>query len=242
MAYCPKCGVELDSYIQNCPLCNFLIPDIGEEEYFDEKLGTDKYPNAIVRYRKDYRVIKNKIFFTSLLIIISTIIILAVIKTIYHASTIYVNYGLIIIIALLFYMFFSFGYLKFRYNSLGFILTTLFLTYSIDYQNGNLEWFLNYALPISIIFYIDISIFRILNKISKKKNQFVYVPTISLLFVSILCIGIDGVISINIKQNISLSWSIIVSVCAALIALILLGTYHGLSDEKKAWLKKKLHV
>lgn len=242
MAYCPKCGVELDASIQNCPLCSFPIPDLGEREKAEANQMTNKYPNAIIRNRKDYRIIKNNIFFASLLIVISAIIILGIIKTIYPMSTTLVNYGLIIIIALLFYIFFTFGYLKFRYNSIGFVLTTLFLTYSIDYQNGELEWFITYALPIVIILYIDITIFRILSKTSQKKNQFVYVPTLSLLFISILCLGIDGVISINLKARLSFSWSIIVFICAVIIGLVFLGTYHGLSNESKAWLKKKLHV
>lgn len=241
MAYCPKCGVELDSYIKNCPLCEFPVPDIGEDMGLEGK-GTHKYPNAISTYRRDYRVIKNKIFFSFVLIVISTIIILAVLKLVYPASTHIANYVLIIIIAILFYMFFFFSYLKSAYSVIGILLTTVFLTYAIDYQVGTIGWAYSYALPIVAILYVDITIFRVLYKVSKHKNQFIYVPSVCLLFISILCVGIDTVISRNIKGNIHLSWSLIVLICGGAIAFTVLGIYHGLPEKSKAWLKRKLHV
>lgn len=242
MAYCPKCGVELDSYIKHCPLCDFPIPDIGEADSTLEGKGTHKYPNAINTYRRDYRVIKNKIFFSFVLVVISSIIILAVIKLVYPASARLATYVLIIIIAVLFYMFFLFSYLKPAYSVIGILLTTIFLTYAIDYQVGMIDWAYTYSLPIVAILYFDITIFRALYKVSKHKNQFIYVPSVCLLFISILCMGIDGVISKNIYGYIQLTWSWIVLICGGAIAFTLLGIYHGLPEGIKTWLKRKLHV
>ncbi|PKM51141.1 MAG: hypothetical protein CVV02_08305 [Firmicutes bacterium HGW-Firmicutes-7] len=243
MAYCPKCGVELDSYIKNCPLCEFPIPDIGEDDAAElEGKGTHKYPNAISTYRRDYRVIKNKIFFSFVLVVISSIIILAVLKLVYPVSALLSNYVIIIIIAALFYLFFLFSYLKPAYNVIGILLTTIFLTYAIDYQVGDIGWSYTYALPIVGILYFDITIFRALYKVSKHRNQFIYVPSVCLLFISILCVGIDAVISTNIGGRIHLSWSIIVLICCGVIIFTLLSIYHGLPDKSKAWLKRKLHV
>lgn len=242
MAYCPKCGVELDAYVKNCPLCEFPIPDIGENPELKELEGLHKYPNAINTYRRDYRIIKNKVFFSVLLIVISSIIILSVLKLIYPASTQIANYVVIIVIAFLLYLFFGFLYLKPAYNVIGILLTTIFLTYSIDYQVGEVDWSFTYALPIIIILYLDITIFRFFYKISKHKNQFIYLPTVCLLFTSILCVGIDGVVTYNLHGRVYLSWSIIVLICGGTMAFTLLGIYHGLPDKSKAWLKRKLHV
>lgn len=242
MAYCPKCGVELDAYIKNCPLCEFPIPDTGEEFDLSEDGGTHKYPNAINTYRKDYRVIKNKIFFSVLLIAICSILILSVLKLIYPASTHIVNYLVIIVIALLLYLFFSFLYLKPTYNVIGFLLTTIFLTYSIDYQRGSVDWSFTYALPIIIVLYLDITLFRFLYKVSKHKNQFIYLPSVCLLFASILCVGIDAIVTYNLYQKIHLTWSLIVLISSGAIAISLLGIYHGLPEKSRAWLKRKLHV
>lgn len=242
MAYCPRCGVELDPYIKNCPLCEFPIPDIGEEYENEILKEMQRYPNAINTYRRDYRMIKNKIFFSVLLIVVSSIIILNVLKVIYPVSTQIVNYLLIIIIAFLMYLFFGFSYLKTAYNVIGMLMTTFFLTYAIDYQKGNVDWSYTYALPIIIILYLDITLFRLLYKVSKHKNQFIYLPTVCLLFAGILCVGIDGVITYNLIGNVHLTWSIIVLISGAAMAFTLLGIYHGLPAKSKAWLKRKLHV
>ncbi len=242
MAYCPKCGVELEKYIENCPLCKFEIPNVGDPHYFFETESTKKYPNAINIYKKDNMVIKNKIFFSFIVVVISATIILAVLKLIYPGSIVIVNYALIAFIGLLFYMFFSFGYLKPFFNLLGLTLTSLFVTYAIDYQFKDLEWFLDYSMPIIIILYADISVFLLLSKMSRNKNKFVYVPTVSLLFLSILTMGIDAVITRRIEGDIHLSWSLIVLICSGAIAFILLGVYHGVPEKTKTWLKRKLHV
>lgn len=242
MAYCPKCGVELDAHIKNCPLCEFPIPDIGEDTDLDDGNSTHKYPNAINTYRRDYRIIKNKIFFTVLLIVISSIIILSVLKTIYPASTQIANYLVIILVAFLLYLFFGFLYLKPTYTVIGILLTTIFLTYSIDYQAGKVDWSFSYALPIIIVLYLDITIFRLLYKVSKHKNQFIYLPSVCLLFISILCVGIDGIVTYNLYGIIHLTWSLIILICGAGMAFTLLGIYHGLPEKSKAWLKRKLHV
>lgn len=241
MAYCPKCGVELERYIENCPLCEFPIPNIGDPHYFFEDDATKKYPHAINIYKKDHMVIKNKIFFSFIVVVISAIIILAVLKLIYPSSVIIANYALIGFIGILFYMFFSFGYLKPFFNLLGLTLTTLFITFAIDYQSKS-EWFIHYAMPIILILYADITVFLLLSKMSRNKNKFVYVPTVSLLFLSILTMGIDGVLSMNLKGSFHLSWSLIVLICSGAIAGMFLGIYHGIPEKSKTWLKRKLHV
>lgn len=57
MAYCPKCGVEVDNNVKNCPLCDFPIPDIGEEPK-----GEKRYPLAVNTYPEDHLEKKNQIF------------------------------------------------------------------------------------------------------------------------------------------------------------------------------------
>lgn len=242
MAYCPKCGVELERYIKNCPLCKFQVPDIGDSEYFFEEEATKKYPHAINIYKKDHMVIKNKIFFSFIVVVISAIIILAVLKLVYPGSVIIANYALIAFIGLLFYMFFSFGYLKPFINLLGLAMTTLFIGFAIGYQSKPMEWFYHYFMPIIVILYVDLTVFLLLSKMSRNKNKFVYVPTVSLLFLSILSMGIEGVVSINSEGSISLSWSLIVLICSGAIACVLLGVYHGVPEKSKTWLKRKLHV
>ncbi|MBC7961241.1 MAG: hypothetical protein H7X94_15390 [Vallitaleaceae bacterium] len=242
MAYCPKCGVELDNYIKNCPLCDFPIPNTLDPSSQIEEDALKKYPHAININRKDQMIMKNKIFFSFLVVVISAVIILAILKLIYPHSAIVADYAMLTFIALLFYMFFLFGYLKFGFNLIGLALTTLFITYSIDYQMESVSWFLNFALPIVSVIYVDALIFFFLYKKSRKRNQFVYVPSLSLLFLSILCMGIDGVISHELRGTLRLSWSLIVLISSSAITIILLGVYHGIPEKSKTWLKRKLHV
>lgn len=241
MAYCPKCGVELKNYVKNCPLCKFPIPDINDPDCFFEE-DEKKYPKAINIYKRDNRIIKNKVFFSFLVVVLSAVIILGILKLIYPVSALFADYAIIVFIAMLLYMFFLFGYLKTIFNLLGLTLNTLFMTFAIDYQNKVLEWFPNYALPIILILFGDISLFIFLYKISRNRNQFVYVPTVILLLISLLSIGVDSVVTINMYGGIRLSWSLIVLITGCAISVILLGVYHGVPEKTRAWLKRKLHV
>ncbi len=242
MSYCPKCGVELDGYIKSCPLCSFPIPDLGEEDALDYEGGTHKYPNATTQYKENVQQLKNAVFFSVLLIAISGIVIISILKAVYPESILVANYILMSIIAAILYLFFGLRYLKTTLNVAGILATTMFITYAIDFQIGGLSWSTTIAFPIIAIIFVSWLILRALYKKIKNKNLYIHIPSFILIFSGVLCIGIDFILTYQLKNKLAISWSIIVAICAFCISTALLVTYHGLSEKNKAWLKRKLHV
>lgn len=239
MAYCPKCGVEVEHDVENCPLCDFPIPDINEG--FDPQ--DSKYPQAINTYYEDHLGKKNKAFFSISIIALSMVVILGVIYLVYPWNHVLIKYIVLADISIFALVFFALGYLKPNYNFLGAYLTvvvTCLCVYLIrDSQSG---WFLNYALPIATLVYLDISLFRFILKHTKHKSQFIFLPSNLILFVIVLAIGIDGIISLNVFGALHLTWSLIVTVSGICIIILLQTIYHRIPEKTRIMLKKKMHV
>lgn len=238
MAYCPKCGVEVNDNVKNCPLCDFPIPDIGEE-ISDEK----RYPLAVNTYPQDHQEKKNRVFYALEIIVAAIFFITRIVDMIFPLNSVIMQIILFSAIAMALYLLFCFNYLPPFVNVIGCYLTTLLLG-SVIYMivDGSGDWFINYMIPIVTIVFGDILIFGIIYQKNRHRNQFIYVPVFLIAFATLLCLGIDGVISWNLWGNIQFSWSLIVLISGICIIAILMGIYHGIPERTKAYLKKKLHV
>lgn len=239
MAYCPKCGVEVEHDVKNCPLCDFPIPNVDDE--YDPQ--GSKYPQAINTYYEDHLGKKNKAFFSISIIAVSMVIILGVISLIYPWNHMLLKYIGLADISIFAIIFFSMGYLKPNYNFLGAYVTvviTCLCAYLIGgSQNG---WFLNYALPIVSLVYLDISLFRFIFKHTRQKSQLIFIPSNLILFVIVLAIGIDAIISLNFLGTLHLTWSLVVGVSGICIIILLQTIYHRIPEKTRKMLKKKMHV
>lgn len=238
MAYCPKCGVEVDNNVKNCPLCDFPIPDIGEEPK-----GEKRYPLAVNTYPQEHQEKKNRIFYALEIIVAAVFLINMVLYWFIPFNPTITQIIMISSVSLALYLMFCFNYLPVLVNLLGCYFTTLLLG-SIIYVivGGSGDWFVNYAMPIVTILFIDILIFGIIYKKNRHRNQFIYAPVFLIAFSATLCLGIDGVISYNILGHLRFTWSLIVAISGICIIALLMGIYHGVPDRTKAYLKKKLHV
>ncbi len=248
MAYCPKCGVEVDDTVKSCPLCQFPIPDVhafDEQSSYkkDETLEIlKKYPQAYNIYQ-DYRLkVKNQIFFAVLIVFVSAIVIMSMIKFFYPVSEPILRVVLVITISLVFYVFFLFGYLRPFLNITGLFMTTLYLSYALARLSGGQAWFLDYALPLNVLAYISVLSAYYMYKKSKNKRHFGFFPTFIILTIAILCIGIDAVVSMNIHETIRLSWSIIVAVGCLSVAIILRIVTRSLTENMKEVIRRRLHL
>ena len=239
MAYCAKCGVEVEHDVKNCPLCDFPIPDINEENYLQDP----KYPQAINTYDEDHLGKKNKAFFSLTIIAISIMVIIGVIYLVYPWNHVLLKYIALADLTIFAIVFFAMGYLHPNFNFLGAYLTvviTCLLVYLISGSQTN--WFLSYALPISTLVYLDVSLFRFVLKHTRHKSQFIFIPTNLILFVIVLAIGIDGIISLNVLSSLHLTWSLIVAVSGICIIVLLQTIYHRIPEKTRRMLKKKMHV
>ncbi|AWW28107.1 zinc ribbon domain-containing protein [Acetobacterium carbinolicum] len=239
MAYCPKCGVEVEDDVKCCPLCDFPIPDVNEGNYPHDA----KYPQAINTYDEDHLGKKNKAFFSLTIIAISIMVIIGVIYLVYPWNHELLKYIALADLSIFAIVFFAMGYLQPNYNFLGAYITvvvTCLLVFLILGSQSN--WFLSYAFPIATLVYLDISLFRFVLKHTRHKSQFIFIPSNLILFVIVLAIGIDGIISINVLGSIHLTWSLIVAVSGICIIVLLQTIYHRIPEKTRRMLKNKMHV
>ncbi len=237
MPYCPKCGVEVDKKRKTCPLCHFIIPSVNEEEINEKK---ETFPQVENIYIEEFNKRKNIAFYTIEVILISILGIFMIISEIYNVS--FMSYFITSTFALIFYVFFFFNYLKKNWNYFGIFITTILLTYTISRFTESSLWFFKFSLPIILITFIDILFIGFLYNKFKAKNTFVYNPVLFLIFISIISLGIDFIVSLAMNFNRLLSWSLIVCISTLPIALIMLGIHHKTSEKVKESLKKRFHI
>lgn len=240
MPYCPKCGVEVDYKITNCPLCTFPIPDIPDE---NNNIKVSKFPRPENKYYETILKIKNQIFFTLSILIFCAVLILITINSIIDAHPLAINYSIISVVAAWFYIFIFLGYISSLYYSiLGIGIVTMFLTLGIDYVDGRINWFFSYALPVIILALAIIYLFLYLYNRSKLLNKFIFIPSYLFIGISLLSVGLECILDYQAKKSISLSWSLIVFIVLISIAVLLISLYYKLPDIIKEKIKRKLHI
>lgn len=238
MAYCPKCGVEVECDVEKCPLCDFSVPDVGEVCKEEDQ----RYPQAINTYPEDHLEKKNMVFFSIGIITLSILLILLVVNFVYPWSN-YVKLIGLVVVALFAIIYFLLGYLKPWKNFLGIYVSLVVVLFFIyDLTNSQNLWFSHYAFPIISLLYLDVLLFRLVLKYTRKKSEFVFMPTSLISFIIVLALGIDGIISFNLSGSLSLSWSLIVSISGLAIILLLQVIYHRLSEKTLKKIRKKMHV
>ncbi len=249
MPYCPKCGVEVDEIIQQCPLCQFPIPNI--HAYDDVTLNEGekpiellkKYPQAYNIYQ-DYRLkVKNQIFLAVVIVFISAIVIMSLIKFFYPVSAPVLRVVLILTISAVFLIFFSFGYLRTVLNITGIFATFMYLFFSLAKISGG-EWFLRYALPLNILAYINVLLIYYIYKKTQRKKRKKFFPLYSLMMVAILALEVEGVITLDFSNgfSVSWSWSFIVAVGCVFLALILEIVTKRMTENMKEVLRRRFHI
>lgn len=237
MAYCAKCGVEVDDHIRKCPLCGFPIPDIKMEEYNIDDIRN--YPKAENIYREERMKVKNQIFYSILVILFMAVMVFMFVKVRYTFKI--VDYFILSSLSLMAYCFFLFGYLKQSYNIVGTALNTSLLLYFINYLSGG-KWFWRYGIPITVTVTLSLFITIYLYKLNKGKNRFIYIPSAILVFASLICIGVDILVGYNIKNVITISWSAIVTGINGALIMIMLGINYKLPEKVRIEMKKMFHI
>lgn len=234
MAYCAKCGVEVENGVKNCPLCKFPIPDILAEK--EEKRS---YPKAENIYREELQKRKNQIFYSIFVIFAVAFIVFLFIKIKYDFKI--VNYFILSSAFSMIYLFLFFGYIKINFNISLISVTTLCFTWFLNNFTGG-DWFIKYSMPIILMSTLDFYFILYLYRANRFRNKFIYIPVFLLLYTTILCIGINIIIIYIKKRVISVTWAGIVAGVNMAIIFIMLGIYHKMPEKARITLRKKFHI
>ncbi len=233
MSYCVNCGVELETSLTECPLCN--TPVINPKELYETK-KTSPYPKAkgqvdVVK-RKDLAIL------TCIVLVTTSLSCLLLNLFVFSKSpwSLFIIGACIILFVLVFP---AVIYTKLPiYISLLFDGVAVgFYLYMITFNTASDQWFMGLALPIVALVTILVEIFALL----LRSFPISFLTTALYFFAetAFLCMGIELLIDHYLNAPLRLVWSaVVLTVCAVIcMALITLLSRRRLRDA----VRRRLH-
>lgn len=251
MSYCKNCNIEVDSSIEKCPLCQ---SDIQKSNNIEQILDEKQYPEEIIEEEKEEGSEtsgKRKRFVAweavSVLAVVPFIIVLGINMFVEQRFTItWGKYPLTGIV--LAWLLISVPLLFLKRPLLIVVGETLsliaFLALIDFYNNWEIDWYYQLALPIIGIIVLVTSIVVIFS--IKVKNKGVNIAAFVLFGISVICLGLDLVILSYLHSTLTLRWSAYVIIPLTLIGGFLLYLHYRLTrivDMKRVLeIRKKLKI
>ncbi|PEJ60575.1 small multidrug resistance protein [Bacillus sp. AFS002410] len=234
MAYCPKCGIQVERDQIPCPLCFTYIPKVSSDKQLLKDNGFPQYYSMYENVRDNILKIIFRIFSVGALLalFVTTLInfILAGTLTwsLYSSSSV-ISFWIVI------YVFSK----KIKRKTLILSITATCLLLALDMVDEQINWSFTIAVPIFLMFVTLIW----LNKVFYKKNKkrwlaFVGIITIS---VCILTVWIDFILGQYINRPYTFSRSIEDIKVFLSIGTVCLVLSYGFPNKWKEILKSKFH-
>ena len=243
MILCPYCGVELEENANYCSLCGEPVRFQTAEADHLSHPETEKVREGREGLNDFHRLSgfqKRMVFWKiSGIILLSEMLIVFIIDLIGNQSFTWSRYPLTISGVLLV----NAALAAFWYRRPFFLLLFSFLSVSIllvllDIYAGNTGWGMQLGIPLLLAAYVVIYIFFVL--ISRTKRKGLNVLAYSLSVSGVLCVCIDGILSLYSLDKLHFSWSLIVMVAVALISALLLYIHFRL--KRGTDLKRFFHI
>ncbi|SCY37927.1 DUF6320 domain-containing protein [Desulfoluna spongiiphila] len=242
MPYCPGCGVEVESVVRSCPLCDQEIPII--EGINDGKGRADEtFPAPANIYGKKLRRLKNQIFFSVTLVVACALFTLGFLHSFLHMQSMSIQYGVVGVVSAWFYALLILGYVPgINHTIMGFGIVSALLVTGIDAMDSQITWARGIGVPLIVLATaMALAVIRIYRRF-RHKNQYVVIPIYLCTCVSIFCPAIELIIDLHLTGAVALSWSVIVFIPLMTLACLLLGLYLKLPERLRSKIKKKLHI
>lgn len=240
MPYCPRCGVEVESNIVKCPLCNTPIQPLDEEKPDNKSKYPDDVPKVEQKPLKEKKKKRLLIFeITSVVLVIALIIFITtnliidgtVTWSLYPTATLLLVWCMISA-PLLFPK-------KIAVIAVGEFIPMLVYFLVIDLiEDGELNWYVRLALP--IIASVGVASFIIVFGTLKAKSRGLNIPAFILFGLSIICLIVDVCVTSYVNSTLGLVWSLYVLVPAALIGGFLLYLHFRVTRNRD--LKRRLQT
>ena len=239
MAYCPKCGIGVEGDNRPCPLCNFPIPKVNEEN--ETVVRVTKFPQAENPYPAYFRGVLNRIFvFLTFVVFLATCIMFYIDYELNEMWT-WSKYSNLSILAVWVLLYFSFGYVQSSYKVIiGIGLDALVLLFGLDSFNGTLEWFFPLALPIVAgTTVISLGYWSVIRVLSVRRFN-----VIGLFFISLvlLTMWINFFIQSYRNETNLLHWIIITVLQLIPVLLVMIYVQYGMPERIKQKIARKFHL
>ncbi len=239
MIYCKNCGVELEENANFCSLCGKPVSDKNSVK-LDYLTSSKTSKTELTDFQKLTKNQRRKIFWEiASMILCSGILIASTINLVGdHAITwskYIITIGLVLFINITLIVFLSKR--LFLLFCLSF-LTSATLIFFLDIYTGNTGWIKKLGIPLLLVGYIIVLFFIVVEKRTRQKglNLIAYLLIAS----GLLCVCIDGIISVYTKNCLNLDWSLTVMVSAVLVSFLLLYLHNRL--KRVTDLKRFFHI
>lgn len=236
--YCSTCGVELEDNIQDCPLCgepvvsNVSANDAGRS-------SSAKFHESLFVPKKMSQPQKQFTWEIVSLTLLSGAIATFVVDFILNNSITWSEYPIAISLSIFCYVsLFAFsGQTTLTKITGGFVLSSICLVL-LDAFTGAMNWSVGLGIPLLFISNLVVMIFITVIRRSRYKG----INLIAYGFVgsALICISIEGILSVFKKGHFNFLWSIIVSACIVPIVVVLLFVHFKLKKGRS--LEKTFHV
>lgn len=241
MKTCSNCGAELENSMNFCPLCGepMIHANTENTEYIklrkreqEKKLMTD--------YQKLSGLQKRKLFWEiSGILLISGMLITLIIDLLDGFTITWSKYTLAVCAVILINItLIVFWWKKIILWMAGSFVSTSALLVLLDLFNGNTGWGLKFGIP--LLFAAYLIIFALIWLIWKTRERELNLITYSLLAAGLLCVCIEGLISLYSENTLALSWSLIVM--ASVLPVSSLLFYIQYRMKKGTDLKRFFHI
>lgn len=239
MAYCAGCGVTFADSKKNCPLCGSpsgierpLAADSngldfpGDRPFFAEMLEKESLTREQKRFI--YFEVVSIVFGSGLFITLLSDVLINLGLTWSRYSSPAIVWGFLLA---------GMPILLKRHPWILFsiLAPTLPLTlFLLDAMNGRLEWFLPWAMPISLWFVACAA--GSIGIVAAIRKRGLNVIAVALLFIALYCLGLEAVINLNTGSRPLFVWSVIVALASIPAAGMLFYLHYRI--VRQASLKK----
>jgi len=227
MSYCVNCGVELDEDQISCPLCGF---NIGNHDISESKDKSEYYPSDIIILHK--KETRKHIWELSMIISFSglavcTIVDFVIFKnlswSLYADTSIIVTWTCLTLILL--------AFRKYFIILPGLMVSILSMLFLFNLFEPPLKWFYGIGLPITVAFFISVSIVILLWNVAHFKGF--NILAMAFIVLSGFCIVTEVFIDNYLFKKVDIHWSAIVAVSILPIALVLLFVHYRMQKGKR---------
>lgn len=232
MTICPRCGVELDENMHECPLCNYSAStekeQVNAQEAFPD-FEKSKKEKILSDFENLTRHQKRKLFWELSNIILFSGILVTFIINILIAKRITWSKFSITVCLVLFANITLFSFWRHRLLILlgGSFISTSLLFVLLDLYNERIGWGTQLGIPLLFLVYMGILLMTIVVRMTKQHG-------FNILGCFFVALGIfsfctDGILSRYLTGRISIQWGLIVLVCVIPIAAILFHIHYRLN-------------
>ena len=227
MSYCVNCGVELDEDLKSCPLCGFSI---GKTDDSGIKEKSEHYPSDIILLHK--KETRKHIWELSMIISFSGLAVCTIVDFVIFKN---LSWSLFadtsILVAWICLTLILLAFRKYYIILPGLMLTILAMLFLFNLFKPPLTWFYGIGLPVTVAFFISVSIVILLWNVAHFKGF--NILAFAFFVLSGFCIVSEIFIDNYLFKKVDIHWSAIVAVSILPIALVLLFVHYRMQKGKR---------